>query len=232
MSHPHLFPTGKFGYKVDREVKLSPSKYFNQRLLNYTQKFACDSDYIFFAHQVLQQLNLRSKINIAMKKVACRNVNAGMLSENFQETVQDFIANDNAYKFMTTIKGTPAYWQNMLSDVLAMVKQLGIPSYFMTLSCADLQWDELVLIISRLRGQDITQTVIDNLSYFDRCQYLNSNPVIVARHFQYRVENFFKEIFIESSSLSLNDLKAPFIIYSTTFMTCSDITYKRYQTEL
>ena len=110
MSHPHLFPTGKFGYKVDREVKLSPSKYFNQRLLNYTQKFACDSDYIFFAHQVLQQLNLRSKINIAMKKVACKNVNAGMLSENFQETVQDFIANDNAYKFMTTIKGTPAYW--------------------------------------------------------------------------------------------------------------------------
>ena len=49
LAHPHLFPTGKFGYKVDRVIKLSPSKYFNQRLLNYKQLFSGDSDYIFFA---------------------------------------------------------------------------------------------------------------------------------------------------------------------------------------
>ena len=30
-----------------RDVKLSPCRYFNQRLLNYTQKFASDPDYIF-----------------------------------------------------------------------------------------------------------------------------------------------------------------------------------------
>ena len=33
---------------------------------------------------------------------------------------------------------------------------------------------------------------ISNLSYHDRCNILNSNPVLVARHFQYRVEVFFK----------------------------------------
>lgn len=32
LAHPHLFPTGKFGYKADRDIKLSPTKYFNQRL--------------------------------------------------------------------------------------------------------------------------------------------------------------------------------------------------------
>ena len=61
-AHPHLFPTGKFGYKVVREIKLSPVKYFNQRLLNYTQRFAADSDYIFFANFVTQQVNLRNRI--------------------------------------------------------------------------------------------------------------------------------------------------------------------------
>ncbi|XP_066928591.1 cilia- and flagella-associated protein 251-like [Clytia hemisphaerica] len=63
--------------------------------------------------------------------------------ENFNP-VTSFDASDNAYKFMSTIKGTPAYWQHMLSDVLAMVKQLGVPTYFMTLSCADLRWEELL----------------------------------------------------------------------------------------
>ena len=47
MAHPHLFPTGKFGYKVKRKFHLTPSKYFNQRLLHYSQQFASDTDYIF-----------------------------------------------------------------------------------------------------------------------------------------------------------------------------------------
>jgi len=109
---------------------------------------------------MLQQLNLRSKINIAIKKVTCNNVTAGILGQNFHETVKSYIASDNAYRFMSTIKGTPAYWKNMLSDVLAMVKQLGIPSYFMTLSCADLRWEELIVIIRRLRGENISKEEI------------------------------------------------------------------------
>ena len=48
LAHPNLFPTGRFGYKSRRDVPLSPAKYFNQRLLNYTQKFASDSEYIYF----------------------------------------------------------------------------------------------------------------------------------------------------------------------------------------
>ena len=39
-AHPHLFPHGKFGLHAKRDVKLTHTKYFNQRLLNYTQRFA------------------------------------------------------------------------------------------------------------------------------------------------------------------------------------------------
>ena len=51
LSFPHLFPTGKHGYQVQREKTLSAVKYFNQRLLNYAQKFASDTDYIFFCQE-------------------------------------------------------------------------------------------------------------------------------------------------------------------------------------
>ena len=30
---------------------------------------------------------------------------------------------------MNSIQGTPAYWQKFLLDVLAMVKQLGLPTF-------------------------------------------------------------------------------------------------------
>ena len=35
------------------------------------------------------------------------------------------------------------------------------------------------------------------MDYFERCRYLNLNPVVLARHFQYRVEVFFKVIIID-----------------------------------
>ena len=94
LSHPLLFSTGKFGFQFKRKVELSPTNYFNQRLLNYTQKFSSDSDYIFFAHSVIQKLNLNNQINIAMRKVASNQLTAGVLSSNFNEKVKEFIARD------------------------------------------------------------------------------------------------------------------------------------------
>ena len=69
---------------------------------------------------------------------------AGMLSNNFSETVQAVVAKDKAYRFMNSIKDTPAYWKKFLHEVLAMVKQLELPSFYLTLSCADLRWNELI----------------------------------------------------------------------------------------
>ena len=58
MAHPNIFPTGKFGYKVKRKFHLTPSKYFNQRLLHYSQQFGSDTDYIFFTNAVMQKIQL------------------------------------------------------------------------------------------------------------------------------------------------------------------------------
>ena len=125
------------------------------------------------------------------------NINAGQLENNFNETVRSFVSEDKGYMFMKSVNGTPAYWKHFLYDVLAMVKQLGLPSFFVTLSCADLRWDELIIIIARLNNINIQESEID---YFRKCEILNQNPVLTARHFQFRVETFFKEILLHKNS--------------------------------
>lgn len=97
---------------------------------------------------------------------------------------------------MRSVKGTPAYWKQFSYEVLAMVKQLGLPSYFVTLSCADLSWDELPSHINKLNNLGLTDEDLRDLTYKDRCKYLNNNPVLMARHFQYRVKTFLKEILL------------------------------------
>ena len=88
LAFPCLFPKGKFDYKVEQKIKLSPVKYFNHCLLNYAQIFASDPDYIFFELSVTQQLKLQSQINIDMKKVCSGHLTAGALSQNFSETAK------------------------------------------------------------------------------------------------------------------------------------------------
>ena len=45
---PYLFPNEKSGYSINGDVKLSHVKYFNQRMLNYTQLFPSDPDNILY----------------------------------------------------------------------------------------------------------------------------------------------------------------------------------------
>ena len=83
-----------------------------------------------------------------------------------------------------------------------MVKLLGIPTWFMTLSCADLRWPELFPIIAKTQGKNITDEEVDNLSCHERCSVLNLNPVIVAKHFKYRVETFVRQVLLANAKSS------------------------------
>ena len=79
---------------------------------------------------------------------------------------------------MSCTKGTPTYWKKILFDVLAIMKQLGVPTFFMILSFADLRWNELKSVINKLNQQESAQN-IDSLDYHERYQLLNSISVIV-----------------------------------------------------
>lgn len=116
------------------------------------------------------------------------------------QILQNLISQDEAYLFLRQIPGSPPYYQKFMYEVVEMVKQLGIPTWFMTHSCTDLRWHELFQIIARTNGKNMTDEEVEALSYDERCRLLNLNPVIVAKHFQYRVETFFIEILLANAN--------------------------------
>ena len=52
-------------------------------------------------------------VNIAVGKLATTNLTVVMLSRNFKETVQQFIASPEAFSLMNTRKGTPVFGRNV-----------------------------------------------------------------------------------------------------------------------
>ena len=69
LAFPVLFPKGRFGYHVERDIRLTPVKYFNARLLHHSGRFATNSEYLFFAQFIIEQKKVSDSINIALKKV-------------------------------------------------------------------------------------------------------------------------------------------------------------------
>ena len=59
---PDLFPKGRFGYTYNRDIKSSPVKYFNTRLLHYSGRFATNPEYLFFAQFVIEQKKVSDSI--------------------------------------------------------------------------------------------------------------------------------------------------------------------------
>ena len=194
LAFPVLFPKGRFGYTDEGKIKLSPVKYFNARLLHYSGRFATNSEYLFFTQFVLEQKKVADSINISLKKIQGQPITASQIKSDVNK-LKSMVCQDQAYLFLRQIPGTPPYWQKFMYEVVAVVKQLRIPIWFMTLSCADLRWPELFKIVARTQGSDITEDEIEALSYVERCQMLNANPVVTAKHFQHKVETFLVKSF-------------------------------------
>ena len=73
---------------------------------------------------------------------------------------------------MSSSKGTPAYWKKLLHKVLALVKLLGTLTFLLTLSCADLRWNELISITFQLNRVDVSDEEVDEMSYHESCDTL------------------------------------------------------------
>ena len=74
-----------------------------------------------------------------------------------------------------------------------MLHILGILTWFMTLSAADLQWNKMTEAVSTQTGKHIKKKQVRQLSIKERSNILKSNPVTLADTFQYRVECLFSE---------------------------------------
>lgn len=99
---------------------------------------------------------------------------------------------------MTPIRGTPPYWQTALKDLLATIRQIGIPTWFATFSAADMRWSEILKVL--MEQQKCTQ-VLQDLDWTGKSEILRNNPVMNAVMFDHRFQTFVTEIIIKRNSI-------------------------------
>lgn len=199
MAFPTLLPDGHNGLFEDREIKLSPSKYFNARLMSADSRFSLNKEYIFFAQYVTKINRITSNISLALRKGKQttedgRPVTASMLMDNDQ--VHGILKSDVGFRFLQPVRGTPPYWQRTMKDLYAMLYQIGIPTWFVTFSAAELRWSEVLSTLLYLNNDDRDP---DDLTWVEKCSLISDNPLVCARMFDHRVKSLFTDLIMSPS---------------------------------
>ena len=204
MSNPDKFPFATGTFSSERPKKLTYRKYFNQRLLDVDGRFARDLDYLFAAQYIVEAKQVRDDgNNFAWRQKPSRQFTAAQARD--QTVLSQYVRKDKAYSFMKNIRGSPPYYQRTFYDLLGMIRQLGTPTWFFTLSTADLKWPDMIQTIARQYGVHYTDDQFAALSFEEKSNWLKRNPVTAARHFHYRLNVFFQD-FLKSSAQPLGEI--------------------------
>lgn len=190
---PTLFPDGRNTFIEDRHTKLNFSQYVKSRLLSSNFKFANNMEYVFYLQYVKELKEVLSSAKISMRKGAhprSGEVSVGQIVN--PNHLQNVIQKNHGYKYLTHVRGSAPYWQGAMRDLCAMVRQLGIPTFFCSFSAADRRWPEIVKAILTLQQKEIPS----NIDWTQHCEIINSNPVVAALMFDKRVQNLMKDLIL------------------------------------
>ncbi|XP_063436532.1 uncharacterized protein LOC134717961 [Mytilus trossulus] len=162
--------------------------------MSVENRFARDTNYIFFSQYLTELNSVISNVQISLRKQCPfskegKKVTREMLCN--KETLKELFKKDEAIKYLKPIRGTPPYWQSSQKDIFAMIRQLGVPTFFCSFSSADFRWSEIVNTILKQQGD---MRNCENMTWDEKCKVLCSNPVTTVRMFDQRFHLFLKNV--------------------------------------
>ena len=84
------------------------------------------------------------------------------------------------------------YYEESKKMLLALIRQLGCPTLFLTLSCAEYDWPELVKEIAEtVYRRKFSSEEIEELSLKEKNKLITENVVITTLHFNKRFQKLF-----------------------------------------
>ena len=182
ISFPSLFPDGKgdpTNRALVRNISENETESFAQKikhLIKFAEKkhgkwvyrFASHPRFTYWAFNILYRRRLLNQGNFFIKR------NPGEANLTFDE-LQAMLSSGSCNSIMSklmhyakNVTGTNAYWNQTKEQLKATITQVGPPTIFWTLSCADFHWPEFHSLFSEnADSQELRSNVINNPHIID-----------------------------------------------------------------
>ena len=114
---------------------------------------------IFFqAQKVADEANqISDKVNLAMGRCKGKEKKITAAEARHSEYLDKLVKLDEGYHIFRQLRNSPAYLESRKKDIFAIIRQLSLPTWFMSLSAADTRWTDLLKMFAKLNN-DISYT--------------------------------------------------------------------------
>ena len=150
---------------------------------------------IFFKHKKLQMKQISDKVNLAVRRCKKRGQKITAAEARDSSYVDKLVNLDEGYYIFRQLRNSPAYLETRKKDIFAMIRQLSLPTWFMSLSAADTRWTDLLKMLAKLNdGIDYSEKELENLNWQEKTKLVQKDPVTCSRYFDHRVQEFLNTV--------------------------------------
>lgn len=150
--------------------------------LRRTDRRATDPQHLLYAAAKIIRLRVSSCLSVAFKSVG---IDTKITKENIQS--EEFINNciETNLAFLRCIPNSAWYWSDRKRSLFAMIRQLGSPTAFLTMSANETGWTNLLKLLHKLKnnGIDVSDDFIKEINYVEKAKLVNDDAVTCAIFF-------------------------------------------------
>ncbi|KAJ8018856.1 hypothetical protein HOLleu_42926 [Holothuria leucospilota] len=181
------------------KVRVPNSSISKWELRHKDRRFAKSVLNIFYKAKKLQinQIQQKATLSLRKKKIGSKKFTAEVFKS--MERVKELLCLDEGFRVLRTVRGSPPYWENTKKELFAMIRQLGIPTWFMSFSAAETRWLHFLRILGKtVHSKEYSDAELLNLTWHEKSELIQSDPVTCARHFDYMIRRFINDVLLSS----------------------------------
>jgi hypothetical protein len=103
------------------------------------------------------------------------------------------------FRELEKLRTSPDYIEGLRKNLFAMIRQLGPPTFFVTLTSAERLWTPLIEALYKLNAKQLNLPDFNNLDSTHIAELIRSDPVTCALYYKHRTDAFRKLLQKESS---------------------------------
>nr|AAR99847.1 hypothetical protein 4 [Hyposoter didymator ichnovirus] len=237
---PIVYPDGRNGEHQERPVHLTAFENARLRILSRNSQFRLNQQYLFFllnAHNIQQlQSGIYHKLKVSDGSV--RYTSASYLAHLMKGEFEG-----NLSTIISKLRNTEQYWYLPRSNLHCMIRFYGPPTWFLTLSPSEWQWDRLSQFlqernpslgnkksVSELIAADpISASIFIHIEFHAMLEFLKSsdNPIgkvtnyVIRREYQGRgIQHFHCLLWIEDAPILGKSSKEEVADFIKKYVTC------------
>ncbi|XP_062615034.1 uncharacterized protein LOC134276764 [Saccostrea cucullata] len=195
LSFPTIF-CGKGRVENDqRQVPVSYADIAKWELRSVDRRAAQSVPNLFFKLKKIQLKQVTDKCNLALRKCKTKGKTFTANEIRNPDQINDIVRHNEGFYVFKQLRNSPPYLETRKKDVFAMIRQLGLPTWFMSFSAADTRWNDLIRALGVLNDdKQYTDSEIESMTWTEKSKLVQKDPITCTRYFDHRFRTFLNTV--------------------------------------